>query len=150
MDGFMFGGPNNFPFGFWMPRGGQQPPEDREPPMRIRVAMDFLRLVTHKTSDGAVPHGVGAEHIEGQKLVPAETAAQTAACELLRNYFRGELKPDVWEEKAKEEKKENPAGVGRLISCVLCSGKQRPDPDCVFCKGMGTLLIYPTSASGGE
>lgn len=134
-----------FPFQYFLPRPHQQQ-EEKEPPMRVRVAMDYLRLLTHKTSDGAVPHGVGAEVIAGQKLVPAETAAQTAACELLKIYFHGDLEPDVWEEKQQEEqnKVDEP---GKLISCFLCQARSHVDPNCSICRGTGTILVYPT---GGE
>lgn len=144
MDGFMFNGPNGgMMFPFFMPQRQNQPPEEKEPPMRVRIAMDYLRLLTHKTSDGAVPHGVGAEVIPGQKLVPAETAAQTAACELLKTYFHGELELDAWEERDQELK--DTLGPGKLMSCLLCQSKNGPDPSCTLCRGAGTILVYPTN-----
>ena len=140
-----FGG---FPWPFMMPNGNStviQRSENKVPPVRVQVAMAYLRHLTSKTQAGAVPHGMGAVEIDGQKLVPAETAAQTAACELLKNYFKGDLPPTVWEEKDKEDDTEGK--TGRLVGCPFCRGK---DISCVFCEGRGNLLIYAVGTTNEE
>lgn len=112
---------------------------EQQPPQRVKVAMEYLYYLASKTTDKAAPHGLGCEVIDGQKAAPAETAAQTAACELLRNYFRGDLEPD-WYEEAIEMENLPPGGT--LLNCPVCNEMGgKPREDCPVCKGCGQIIV---------
>ncbi len=123
---------------------------ENEPPARVMVAIKYLWDLSLKTMTRVAVNDISIEEIAGQTLIPEEKSTQIAACELLMGYFDGSLRPDQWEAershaatKAVDSTKLN----GCLIRCVACGGGPSQG-NCMMCRGMGSLMCYPTS--GGE
>lgn len=122
-------------------------------PARVQMALSFLQDLNIKTMERIAANDVGFETVEGQKLVDEEVWAKNAACNLLRKYFDGSLRPNEWERLLlRSGPKYPPNEKGVLINCIQCHGHYSPPrPDCVFCRGTGSLLVFPTaSKSGGD
>jgi hypothetical protein len=141
------------PFPFPVPQGNTIIEPDRDIPQRIRVAMEFLQFLAHKTSPRIAVNEGTIEEFPGQKLQPFEINAQLNACELLSDYFKGNLKFDRYEKEQRRppefievEREDNSPpimGPGNVIQCKVCKpGKCHPD--CIFCKGSGSMLVFPT------
>lgn len=131
------------------------PPDHNEPPARIRVAMELLAMFTVKTTDKVIPSGEFNCHtLDGQKLTEQEEIARSRACIMLQDYFLGRMEPNTWEQKLLDPPKGlTPVGnqPGRVIVCFHCaSSSGTPKRSCVFCKGTGMLLIYPTEGEKAE
>lgn len=135
-----------FPFSLSSLLGQQADRHNNQPPARIRAAMEFLQNLSQKTMSEVAANDVGFETIDGQKLTTAEANAQASACHLLSDYFLGTLELDRWEKTEIESKNRtlHNCGPGTLLTCIVCGGS--PKPDCVFCRGMGHFLVFPTSA----
>ncbi len=116
------------------------------PPLRIRVALDFLNQLSAKMAVRAACSESQVIELDGQKLTTAEANAQASACNLLVDYFLGSLKPDRWEKEAFDriQKEANPLNMGTIINCFSCSPNP-PKPSCKFCHGGGSVLVVPTS-----
>lgn len=112
----------------------QAPAPKDEPPARVRQAVEFLVLLTHKMMPRAAVNDLSIEWYEGQKLIGPEVEAQIAACDLLTRYFKGQFKADALEKK-------EPQDWGSAINCPICLG--RINEDCEVCQGKGRVLIKP-------
>lgn len=118
------------------------PPPQREdsiPPARVRVAVEFLNNLSFKTMPRVAMNDVNIETIDGQKLSLREQEAQSAACNLLISYFKGELPQDVFE-------KQEVLGKGTIINCLACNPSRPPSPSCRICQGTGSLIVFPSNA----
>ena len=123
---------------------------DEQPvPARIRVAMAVLSQLTHKTATEAAPHGMGCETIPGQELTLPERRTQDAACSILIQYLRGDLKHDEWDElhhytTLQGVWAQSGGARGIVICCPVCEqgqvSKSRP---CPVCSGTGALITLP-------
>lgn len=128
----------------------QSPPSYQRPPVRVSVALVFLNDLTAKTAKQGLMNGVAIDTMEGQKLCAAEATAQSAACNLLTDYFRGKLKPDLWEKQLLINQQENKGLLndtskpGVIIQCVACAPNP-PRSSCTLCGGCGQLICFPTS-----
>lgn len=145
--------PQGNPF-FFMPMMGPTPeygrPEsipDIVVPARINKAMEFLELMAMKTQTRAAVSENQIQQIEGQKLTVEEMTAQATACNLLNQYFAGQLPVDKWEEvrlTALQQKVENRKKTNRpmkILRCMACGGS---DKNCPLCEGTGTLIVVNT------
>lgn len=133
------GQPPYYPYyPFVVPQQQQATYRAGEPPIRVRVALEFLRHLTDKTAEYAAGNQMSLEWGGAQKLTLRETEAQSEALNLLGRYFRGDLSPDVWERYTMVV---NTIGIraGTPFLCHECGGKAK---GCEMCRGAGTLL-YP-------
>lgn len=112
-------------------------------PIRVGAAMELLAGLHQKTMTRAAANDVSIELIEGQKLTSHENLAQQEACIALSNYFRGELRPDVWEKAQLQEVQGEIQRPGTLIRCFLCNPRKEPNPECILCQGSGQILTFP-------
>jgi hypothetical protein len=144
-----------------MPWPQQQQPQQSQlpfsdPPCRVKVALEFLSLLTLKTMTrmGAGPSTLYVAEVDGQKLTATEESAQSSACSMLESYFDGKLRPDVWEQLqldlVKQEAREcnmpsSPTGQpGMLMDCMMCLHRGKKSKECPMCKGAYQVLIFPT------
>ncbi len=92
------GMPMPFPFPFPGSMWGGSPPgmiiDNNEPPARVKIALEYLHSLTHKTMTRGMVNDVGFDTIEGQQLSIPELEAQSAACKMLTSYFKGKLEPE--------------------------------------------------------
>lgn len=119
-------------------------------PARVNKAMEFLSLLTQKTSTRAAVNDISIEQIHGQKLSSEELNAQATACNLLSSYFAGKLTPDIWEGikvDAARKHVENGGIAGRLVHCIACAPNP-PSPECPFCRGSGRIMITAMGMPG--
>lgn len=121
------------------------------PPARVQVAMEYLLQLTFKTMPRAAVNDMSIDWQDGQKLIGSEIESQMAACDLLTEYFRGNLKQDDWELQAVMNEKHRAAGVpdgpGLAMQCLACPAG-RYNPSCVMCRGSGKVIVYPMSQEG--
>lgn len=120
---------------------GQQQSQFQESviPGRVKLAVQFLQDLSHKTMDRAAVNDLSIEVIQGQKLKCPEENAQSAACNMLIAYFRGELEPDKYDHKTRENQ-----SPGTILRCFICGGKGAVSSvPCELCKTSGTILVYP-------
>ena len=151
------------PYGMGMPPqfmmdGGGNPrvPEIIVPP-RVEKAMQFLNLLSQKTSPQVAATDHNIQEIEGQKLTEEEANAQATACNLLNEYFGGKLQPGSWEQlksdaikrqaRRGKRKKNGPDKVSSILHCPMCGGGKK---DCQLCQGSGTVFFTPGDGRGEE
>jgi hypothetical protein len=150
---------NEQPFFMGMPMGmGMQfaPSEPQQRideivvPPRIDKAMQFLNMLNRKTEVQVAASEHEIREVEGQKLTEEELTAQATACNLLNQYFAGQLAPDGWEKLKVEaikrknirKKKSQDRAVGSVINCPICGGG-KVRKDCPLCEGTTTIVVYP-------
>jgi hypothetical protein len=113
-------------------------------PARVRMAMEFLGMLTHKTMSRAAVSDIGIEVLPGQQLCDEEVATQATACNLLSRYFAGKLTPDCWEKLRYDAMKQRAQHGGRegiIIRCISCGHGPMPNPSCELCKGSGKVFV---------
>ena len=118
-------------------------------PARVRIAMQFLQSLTHKTMPKVAISETLIEQINGQELSTAERNAQATACNLINDYFLGKLKPDFWDKLLVEDyqadctqsAQEVSANPSRYLRCFSCLDEIKTD--CIICNGAGHVLITP-------
>lgn len=133
-----------FSYGPWGPAQLVQQQKTESPPPRIRVAMEFLTDLTIKTAPRVAANDMGFHEIDPQKLTLPETQAMNAACLCLTDYFKGELRPDRYENNEQRYLPENVRGPGTILRCIRCGVGGVPDATCIVCNGSGSVLIFPT------
>ncbi len=120
------------------------------PPTRVRIAMEMLRDLTHKTMNRVAVNDVSIEEIKGQGLTTAESNLQASAANILNEYFKGKMKMNQWERS--EYRGNNPQSSslmmqGMIMNCILCNmGKEEghiPNPECSMCRGCGEVVVFP-------
>lgn len=138
-----------------MPHMMMDQPQSRVPeivvPPRVEKALQFLNLLTQKTSPQVAATEHHIEEIKGQQLTDEEAAAQATACQLLNQYFAGKLQPDTWEslkvEAIKRQNRRKKKGIDKrpssVIHCPMCGVGGRPKKDCPMCSGAGTVFVSP-------
>ena len=128
---------------------GQSQPEREIPPARVRVALEFLMQLTVKTMTRAAISDIAIEEIPGQKLTSGEQDAQQSACQMLADYFRGHMEPDMREKEERELLKRGLSGrdPGLFLRCMACAPGPI-NPNCRLCRGLGSVLVFPTSEGG--
>lgn len=136
-----------FPFPIFAQQPGPQPLAD-DVPARVRLALEFLQHLTLKTMTKGMVNEVGFDTVPGQELTLEEASAQATACNLLRSYLRGRLRPSRAESLELLLMKEQAEGPGVLLNCFACSPNP-PQPSCPFCKGSGEVLVHPKNQPGG-
>lgn len=132
-----------------------QPQREIEVPARVRVALVFLDQMTHKARPLVASNDLSIEWRDGQDLTTGEKHAQSAACNLLADYFSGKLRLTNEEKKKvkKREKRDYPQDTaGVFIRCVACqSDPTRPiRENCALCHGTGELLVFSTTTGEDE
>lgn len=122
----------------------QQMPQYREPaiPPRVRTAMEFLARLTDKTATVPMPtysqDRVEYTPVDGQKLSDEEAGAQATACNLLSQYFAGNLQPCPWD---KADVLEPETNLEQLtIKCPGCRSNPIHSPTCEVCGGNGVVM----------
>lgn len=137
----------------------QQPPQaiqPERPPVRIRVAMEYLSMLDHKTMPRAAASDAVCIELEKTPLVIEEEKARVVALKLLETYFEGKYELSKLEkETEKKQKEKSPltdriTGAGMVLRCVGCGNRPAPTPTCVFCKGTGEILVFPTYSEPKE
>ncbi len=125
-----------------MPQVPQQ--QYREPaiPPRVRTAMEFLARLTDKTAAVPMPtyspEKVEYTPVDGQKLTDEEVGAQATACNLLSQYFAGNLQPCPWD---KADVLEPQSTLEQLtIKCPSCRNNPLQSPNCEICGGHGVVM----------
>lgn len=131
----------------------QQPPKRLLPPVRIRVAMEYLAYTAIKQMKHAAAHGLGVEIISGQQLSKAESNARESAANLLNDYFNGKMETDPWEKGELEAENRRNARMmggqaGAILRCIACG--HTPRENCPFCKGSGEVIMFPNKVDGGD
>jgi len=113
-------------------------------PARVRMALEFLSMMTHKTMSRAAVSDIGIEVLPWQDLCDEEVATQATACNLLSRYFAGKLTPDVWEKlryDAMKQRVQQGGKEGMVIRCIGCGHGPMPNPTCELCKGSGKIFV---------
>ena len=99
--------------------GGHPPPEDDQPPARIKVALELLRHFVAKAHPWAVPMGSQVEN--GLELSKADERTQGEALAVLCDYLHEEEK---------------------VVDCPRCT-KEGASADCYLCDGCQRISIRP-------
>ncbi len=145
---------NQFPMPLMLlsqqPQTMQQVQQEEEP-VRVRIAMELLNQFTFKTMDRIAINEVAVQTVDGQKLTTGESNLQATACNFLNDYLLGRVKKDRYE-RSKEEKQEcnlpdtdEPGTLIRCFNCII----NNPSADCIFCRGSGSVIVYPNMGYGG-
>lgn len=140
--------PQQGPFGFMMPVGFGQPPQQQtilsrdNVPARIKCAVEVLEMLTEKTEEDlafstSAAGGTDFERIPGQKLTAEEENLQATACNMLAKYLDGTLKATEAERTKGEQ--------WQCMGCPFCGGGGRgPDgKKCAICSGGGSIAVAP-------
>lgn len=76
----------------------QPPPyHGNDVPARVMMAQEILRDLSFKSMTRGMVNSIGFSEIEGKALSFDELRLQAAACDMLTEYFRGDLRPTQWE-----------------------------------------------------
>lgn len=124
----------------------QQP--TREPqvnhPSRVDVAIRILNDLAAKIMPRVAVNDMQIEEITPPELTLHEKALQQVCCQTLQDYLKGNLIPDVWEQKGLMQGEHGSGGI--LMACFRCygDGGRFPKAGCVVCKGTGNVLILPS------
>lgn len=141
------------------PRDPDERPENYVPP-RVRVALQFLSVLAAKQAavpvkwgpQGLMVEGVGGadvatggvEVVPGQKLTDEEAAAQATACNLLGQYFAGQL-PPLPQERLPLAKRRNGEGGVPLARCKIicpsCADQPQYRHVCGVCSKRGYVEV---------
>lgn len=132
----------------------ERPRDDQIPP-RVEVAMAFLMTLVDKAEPLVAvgyPGSVEAGEIKvvpGQDLTLRETDTQSAALNLLTQYFNGQLgMTDLEKEEAEDRKRSSRRrSNGYTTACPKCQ-TQRGDMTCHLCAGLGFINVTPAKKPG--
>lgn len=132
----------------------QQPEESRSNteipvPPRVIKAMEFLQALNNKAATQAVANGLNIEQIPGQKLSEEEETTKITACNLINQYFAGQLQPDTWEklyiedvkDRRQEKRQEKTEVQAAAALCPACPDLNSPNMNCPLCRGRGIVGI---------
>lgn len=121
--------------------GPFQRPTLDDVPARVKVAITYLEEINEKTAPKIALSDTTHETVDGQELSGPEIQAQTAACNLLTQYFQGKLEPSLWESAQlaqstalDDNHQPLPAEI-KSIECPFCKGK-----GCPMCLNKGRLM----------
>lgn len=136
MPPWMYGPPPPYgpPYG---PPPSQEDPSNLIPPV-VRTAVAVLNLFTEKTSSKIAVNGVGFQDFDGQKLTPVEENTQSAACNLLIQYFQR----NVLHGREDDPSEGGYNKPGRILPCFACH-PHPPRKECTVCQGFGVIYILP-------
>ena len=118
-----------------------------EVPARVKVAMDYLAMMTFKVMPRCAVNDVGFNELDALKLTTAEENAQSAAANMLLDYFQGDLKANTMEklmveqEKAVAKKKGENAKETKILICPRCGERPQLRSNCPICEGSGQVAI---------
>jgi hypothetical protein len=135
--------PMQFPFFNFIDPYSREQPIDNEPPVRVKMAMEYLRHTTIKTMTRIVANDMEIFESEGQDLTTAESNAQASAANAVNDYIKGTLELTEVE---KEDSRFNvvPKGkVGMYMKCFACFPPGPPNSNCSVCEGYGHILVFP-------
>jgi len=128
----------------------QQPPQpmmraEAVVPARVRVAMEYLNLMSQKTMTHAAGNDLIIEQIPGQELTDEEASAQATACNMLENYFAGKMPPDYWERLDAQDRAHDRGEEGTIMPCPNCGegvavGSAK---ECRLCCGNRFIFVTP-------
>lgn len=112
-------------------------------PARVLVAIKYIdnihRYEQLQVVGAACDVSVDFKDIPGVKPDVTQLAARDAACNLLKDYFNGEYKPQDWE-------KPEPEKMQSLLRCPACSGQGHVNKkQCDLCEGLGGLRAVPAA-----
>lgn len=123
----------------------QQQRNEDSPPVRVLVALSFLRDLAQKEMKRVAINDLQIQEIDGAVLTKDESNAKTAAHVMLGDYFRGTLEPDrleaVQEQFARKEL-EQKEDSGKLLHCPSCVPGS-PSVGCRLCNGGGWCILIP-------
>ncbi len=131
----------------------QYPPRNMMPPVRIRMALEYLQYTTMKQMKQGAVTSMAIEFVNGQQLSKAEANARESAANLLSEYFSGKMEADQWEKGELDSEKVKSARLmggqpGAILSCIACGTRRRPE--CPFCKGSGEVIMFPNKLESGD
>jgi hypothetical protein len=114
-------------------------------PARVRVALEYLSLLTSKTMVRAAVNDMAIQEIPGQELSSEEVTAQATACNMLSFYFAGKMPADYWERLDAEDRAYQRGEGGELSPCFNCRGinANTLTKNCHFCRGNGFVFVTP-------
>lgn len=113
-------------------------------PSRARAALDYLMYCTRKEQPMVAIGNLANDIIPGQPLTVRERYASGCAANVLADYFRGEMKMDMWEQlhfQYVQQEVISQQVAGRVITCINCGGATTTN--CEVCKNKRRLLLYP-------
>ena len=130
-------------------------PEREDVPARIKIAMDYLNMLSFKTMVKPNTNSVSIGEISGTELSEDEVDTRRDALILLSEYFNGIMKPTKWDNVEESQFPSYPTScVGKhgpsippvpeskVVDCPMCITKGRSTL-CPMCKGTTRILITP-------
>ncbi len=116
-------------------------------PPRVQIAMEFLRRLTDKTATIAMPtyssERVEFTPIDGQRLSDEEANAQATACNLLSQYFAGQLSRSEWDDSEIQS-----SNLHNLkVKCPACRSNPIHVTMCEICGGVGEVMVVRADAA---
>lgn len=124
-------------------------------PMRVEKAMEFLQHLNTITATRIAVTEHQVHEVEGRALSDEERDVRDSALMVVRQYFEGKLKPDMWEllrYDLHSSKIQAATAIQKAASAVQSAGgkvmdcPQCPRPGnagCHFCSGTAKIVVTP-------
>lgn len=128
-------------------------PEREDVPARVKIAMDYLNMLSFKTMVKPNTNSVSIGEIPGTELSEDELDTRRDALILLSEYFNGIMKSTKWDgmdmpnmtptlPHPSLDKFNPPVPESKIIDCPMCITRGRTN-QCPMCKGTARILITP-------
>lgn len=160
---FVFmGGMPGMPMGMGQQQQQQQVGNEADCPIRVQRAMEYVQALNQATMKRAAVTDTTVHEIDGRELTAEERDCRDSALKVIREYFDGKLKMDVWEDfrhKFQQSKIQLNNAVqtaassialqgGEVLNCPRC---ERPgDTSCKMCGGTMKCVVTPLALAATQ